>query len=118
MTVLRKLMAECPLPVIPSEDLQDASAAGFDAFGVALELLNELNLALAAADVTKLKDLFFPGQAYWRDQLALTYHLRTFMTPSIVAASLLETCSLRGLNQNIRLEGSPQLVLVTPVLVC
>lgn len=80
-------------------------------------MLSELNAALAAEDAEKLKTCFFPEQAYWRDQLALTYHLRTFATPAVVAASLLETKKLRELTEGIKLEGVPQFIPATPVLV-
>ena len=114
---LRQLAAQAPLPVIARGTLDSASTDSAELLRAALGVLNELNSAMAADDAEKLKACFFPGQAYWRDQLALTYHLRTFATPAVVAASLLETKNLRGLIEGIKLEGAPQFVPATPVLV-
>lgn len=83
----------------------------------ALGVLDDFNAALAAEDLGKLRACFLPEQAYWRDQLALTYHLRTFATPAVVAAAFLETKKLRALTESIKLEGAPQFVPVSPVLV-
>lgn len=114
---LRQLAALTPLPVIAPGTLDPASTDDSETLGAALGVLSELNAALASEDVERLKTCFFPGQAYWRDQLALTYHLRTFATPAVVAASLLETTKLRGLGEGIKLEGTPQFIPATPVLV-
>lgn len=97
--------------------LDPASTDGSSILGAALGVLDEFNAALASEDAERLKTCFFPGQAYWRDQLALTYHLRTFASPAVVVASLLETKKLRGLTDDIKLEGAPQFIPATPVLV-
>lgn len=114
---LRELVAQAPLPVIAPGTVNPASISSSDSFEAALVVLNELNAALAAEDAKKLKACFFSEQAYWRDQLALTYHLRTFATPAVLAASFLETKKLRGLTEGIKLEGAPQFIPATPVLV-
>lgn len=114
---LRQLAALAPLPVIAPGTLDPASTDSSEILKAATGVLNELNAALAAEDTEKLKTCFFPEQAYWRDQLALTYHLRTFATPAVVAASLLETKKLRRLTEGIKLEGVPQFIPATPVLV-
>lgn len=114
---LRQLAAQAPLPVIDPGTLDQVSSDGPEILKAALDVLDKLNAALAAEDVAKLKTCFFTGQAYWRDQLALTYHLRIFATSGVVAASLLETKKLRGLEDGIKLEGTPQFVPATPFLV-
>lgn len=97
--------------------LEQVSTDGPEISKATIEVLDKINVALATEDFAKLKTCFFTGQAYWRDQLALTYHLRTFATPGVVAASLLETKKLRGLEDGIKLEGTPQFVPATPFLV-
>lgn len=114
---LRQLVALAPLPVIAPGTLDPASMGGSVPLREALAVLNEFNAALAAEDAEKLKKCFFPEQAHWRDQLALTYHLRTFTAPAVIAESFLETKKLRGLTESIKLEGAPQFIPATPVLV-
>lgn len=114
---LRQLVAQAPLPVIAAGTLDPASTDGSEILKAALGVLSELNAALAAEDNEKLNTCFFPGQTYWKDQLALTWHLRTFADPAVVAASLLDTKKLRGLNEGIKLEGVPQFVPASPFLV-
>jgi hypothetical protein len=67
-------------------------------------------------DTQALQDCFFADQAYWKDALALTYHLRTFYTPPVIAANLLETSKMRGLSMTWNVE-SAIFVAATPVLV-
>lgn len=114
---LQHLVTQAPLPEIAPGTVDPALMGGSEPLKVALAVLNNLNTALAAEDTEKLKMSLFAEQAYWRDQLALTYHLRTFATPSVVAASFLETKKLRGLKGDIKLEGNPQFIPVTPNLV-
>lgn len=96
---------------------QVASLSSAESRHAAEAVLHAVNAALAADDAAALTACFFPDQAYWRDQLALTYHLRTFATPSVVAASLLDTSKRRGVAEGIALEGAPQLTPVSPFLV-
>lgn len=110
-------MAQAPLPVIAPGTVDSDAMGGSEPLKAALTVLDEFNAALAADDAEKLKTCFFPEQAYWKDQLALTYHLRTFATPSAVAASFLETKKLRGLTEGIKIKGDPQFIPATPVLV-
>lgn len=97
--------------------LDQVPTDGSEILKAALDVLDKLNAALSAEDVSKLKTCFFTRQTYWKDQLALTYHLRTFATPGVIAASLLETKKLRGLDDAIKLEGTPQFIPATPFLV-
>lgn len=82
----------------------------------ALSALSALDAALAANDAPAVKSCFFPGQALWRDILALTYHIRTFATGSVVAAALLETTRLRRVT-GLSLSGTAKFIPATPVLV-
>ncbi|TVY75931.1 putative indole-3-pyruvate monooxygenase [Lachnellula suecica] len=90
--------------------------AGDAATKAALAVVNEFNAFLAADDAAGLASCFFADQAWWKDQLALTYHLRTFATPNVIAAALLETKQLRGLSGCIKLEGPAQFLPASPVL--
>lgn len=93
---LRQMMAENPIPAIAPELVPEAPSAK-EATGIAVAVLDKLRDGLSAGDVAAVQDLFFPQQAYWKDSLALTYHLRTFPTPSGIAPSLIETAASRKL---------------------
>lgn len=114
---LRQMMAERPLPSIDPGlvGAMNAEEAGRQADGV----LAAFNAAAAAGSgaAEALEACFFPAQAFWRDQLALTYHLRTFFGPAVIAAAFLETRQLRGWPGGLRREGPAQLLAVSPVLV-
>jgi hypothetical protein len=64
-----------------------------------------------------LESCFYADQAFWKDQLALTYHLRTFKTPGVISASLLETKKLRSLSKGIAVDGAALFLPATPGLV-
>ena len=59
----------------------------------------------------------FPLRVDLLEMLALTYHLRTFKTPGVIAASLLETNRLRTIKGNIQVDGGAMFIPATPVLV-
>lgn len=67
--------------------------------------------------VVFLEACFYADQAFWKDQLALTYHLRTFKTPGVIAASLLETEKPRSISKGIAVDGVALFLPATPVLV-
>ena len=83
----------------------------------ALLVLERFNAALAADDAETLESCFVAGQAFWKDQLALTYHMRTFADSSVIAASLLKTKALRGFTDRFEIAGKAHFVPATPVLV-
>lgn len=114
---LRKMMAQQSVPVIAPGTVDLASMAGEEPTTLALAVLSTFNAALAADDAKALESCFLADQAYWKDQLALTYHLRTFTTPRVIAAGLLETKKLRGVTGEVKLEGSAQFIPATPALV-
>lgn len=109
------MIAEHPLPSIDPGlvEANDEKEVDCQADGV----LDAFNAAAAAGDAEALQACFFPPQAFWRDQLALTYHLRTFFGPSVIAEAFLETRQLRGLSGGLRREGPAQLLAVSPMLV-
>lgn len=110
-------MAEQRVPLLTPGLVDADSLLGDEPTKLAAAIVGDLNAALVADDAKKLEGLFFAEQAYWKDALALTYHLRTFNGPGVVAKSLLETKKLRGLGEGFKLEGAPVFIPATPVLV-
>lgn len=113
---LRKTQAKYPLP---QPGGVDAAAIGGDGTNrAALSVLAALDAGLAVGDATVVGKCFFPDQAFWRDLLALTSHIRTFAgSASLVAMNLVETAKLRGLAVGLKLSGSAQFIPATPDLV-
>ncbi|KAH7015831.1 hypothetical protein EDB80DRAFT_761691 [Ilyonectria destructans] len=113
---LRKMLDQQPLPVITPGTVDVDSMAGDEPTKQATAVLSTFNAALAADNAAALGDCFLASQAYWKDQLALTYHMRTFYTPSAIAASFLETKSLRGISGELKLQGPAGFLPATPTL--
>ncbi|KAK8093497.1 hypothetical protein PG997_000182 [Apiospora hydei] len=105
-------MKENPLPVIAPDICADNPITDDEiATEKARDVLERLNEAVKAKDAGKLEQCFFPQQAYWRDQIALTWHLRTFSNSEAIAASLLETAALRGLEgDDFTIEGQAHFI--------
>ncbi|EFX01714.1 flavin-containing monooxygenase [Grosmannia clavigera kw1407] len=100
---IRKLMDENPLPQLPAATVAAATAAieagGHEAVDKHVEdAVRALNEALAAGDTAALAAVFFQEQAFFRDTLVLTYDTRTFISPHLAAAALLETTRLRQMS--------------------
>lgn len=114
---LRQMMNEKPLPVVKEDFLKNERLDSSYTKKQAQAAVKALNGALEAEDEQQLSDCFFEGQSYWKDNLSLTYHLRTFEGTKVVAKSLLETSRLRGLSKLELIESSVQLVPATPDLV-
>ncbi|KAF7538492.1 hypothetical protein G7054_g2884 [Neopestalotiopsis clavispora] len=110
---LLAMMADRPLPIIAGEALEMIKP---EATAQAQQVLGELNSALSSGDVDKLASCFFESQCYWRDQLALTWHLRTFESPRNCATNLLETVALRDAAAGFAISGSPQFIPAAPTL--
>lgn len=91
---LRKILEENPLPKTPtlSKDFEKTQPPGAD------ELIQAFSDAFAARDFEALRECFLEEQTNWRDQFALTCHIRTFRTRKAVAANLLATQKLRGIS--------------------
>ncbi|KAF7588254.1 hypothetical protein BBP40_005976 [Aspergillus hancockii] len=113
---LREMMTQTPLPTLAPEVIDPALMAGDEPTKQARAILSHLSAALASDNAEALESCFFPSQAYWKDQLALTYHLRTFSSPGVVAAALLETKKLRGLTGGIAVDGAAQFIPAMPTL--
>ncbi|KAK0744847.1 hypothetical protein B0T21DRAFT_447951 [Apiosordaria backusii] len=102
---LRQKLLENPLPNVSSEVIEPSSISEADATRIADHVLAALKTSIAKEDRDALSDCFHAEQAYWKDSLALTYHLRTFSSPAVIAANLLETTKLRGA-QHFRIESA------------
>ncbi|CAJ2511128.1 Uu.00g067530.m01.CDS01 [Anthostomella pinea] len=113
---LRKMMAQSPVPILAPGMVDMASMGGDEPARQAIAVLEAFNVALASEDVEGLGSLFCAKQAYWKDQLALTYHLRTFYTPGVIAAGLLETKNLRQLAGGFQLDTDARFIPATPDL--
>lgn len=113
---LRAMMDENPLPAIATGLINPELMTGDEATTQAWAVLNRLNVALGSGDAKALEACFYTEQAYWKDQLAFTWHLRTFSGPDSIAASLLETAKLRRL-AGIEVDGAAVFLPATPVLV-
>lgn len=111
------MMNEQPVPLLAPGLVDPASMAGKQATIKANALLDRFNVALANRDADKLAGCFYASQAYWKDILALTYHLRTFSTPGVIAAALLKTNKLRQIENGISIDGAAIFLPATPVLV-
>lgn len=110
-------MAQHPLPTIASGTVTPESMAGNAATSQAQGALNSLNASIAARDEKRLSECFYDRQAWWKDSLALTYHLRTFVSPGVISRALLETTHLRG-GGKFSIDGEATFIPATPVLVC
>lgn len=113
---LRQMMDQQPVPVLDQETVGLISLPGKSASEQALTVLDAFKAAVAAEDAGALQRLFFAEQAYWKDILALTYHLRTFFNPEIIVANFLHTKKLRGVTTEWKLEGAT-FIPATPALV-
>lgn len=106
-----------PLPKIAPGIVDPAAVAGDAPSDRAQAVLDVLSAALASNDANKVAGCFYPEQAFWRDIVAFTGHLRTFIQPHAVATALLQMKSLRGIEDGIRISGDPHFVVMSPVMV-
>ncbi|KAL3496535.1 monooxygenase [Aspergillus germanicus] len=114
---LRQMMDQNPLPTLPLNLIDPSSMAGDEATIQARDVLAKLNTALAAGDANALQDCFYTEQSYWKDQLALTWHLRTFRGAGTIAAGLVEMARLRGVEgEGFEIDGAAVFLPATPVL--
>lgn len=104
---LRRMMEDNPLPVIAPNIFASDPISDEIAMVKARDVLERLNGAmLVTKDANDLEQCFFSEQAYWRDQIALTWHLRTFSNRRVIATSLLEMSSLRGVaDDSFKIDG-------------
>jgi hypothetical protein len=113
---LRKLMKQHALPILAPFPAESISMDD-EATQQALVVSHKFNTALATDDAEALEDCFFTKQAFWKDQLALTWHLRTFISPAKVASALLETKKQRDITGAFEMRGKAQFARVGPNLV-
>lgn len=79
--------------------------------------LLSLSQSLDSQDGLKAKSCFFGDQAFWRDVLAFTYHLRTFEGGAVIAPAMLELTQQRGIVDGFHLiPQSVMKVEATPSL--
>ncbi|KAL4790051.1 monooxygenase [Aspergillus venezuelensis] len=117
---LRKMMAQHPLPTLPRDLIEPSSMTRNEATIQARAVLDQINAAFVRRDAKALESCFFAPQAYWKDELALTWHLRTLNRPGTIAGGLLETSRLRRIDFDteggVRVDGTAAFVPATPVL--
>ncbi|KAH9906805.1 hypothetical protein F4778DRAFT_723448 [Xylariomycetidae sp. FL2044] len=107
------MMSQHPVPTV---EIGDIGMDEGEPTKLARAALEALNAGLTGKDAASLEACFYKGQAYWKDLLALTYHLRTISTPDKIASSLLETAGLRGLVGGFEIKGDAVFIRPTPVL--
>ncbi|KAI2778207.1 hypothetical protein F4815DRAFT_494773 [Daldinia loculata] len=105
-----------PLPRIPPGTINPSVITGDIPTIQAKVVIDAFSNALLSNDVKRLASCFHTEQAYWRDIVALTSHLRTFSTPSTVAAALLHTKGLRGISNDVEIIGDAHFVEISPVM--
>lgn len=116
---LRQMMAQRPLPEVT---IDSGSMAGDEPTKQASAVLNNFKTALTSRDAQSLERCFYSRQSYWKDRLAMTWHLRTFNNTKeydghgVIAAALLKTAELREVTENIEMETA-QFVPATETLV-
>ncbi|KAI0540379.1 hypothetical protein GGR58DRAFT_461129 [Xylaria digitata] len=102
------------LPTITPGTIDPASMADGKPAVQTQVVLDALNEALASDDTKKLASLFYAEQAFWKDIAALTNHLRTFTTPGVIAAALVQLKAARQVEGTIKLARDPQFVVLSP----
>ncbi|RAK95719.1 monooxygenase [Aspergillus ibericus CBS 121593] len=113
---VRSMIARHPLPTVAPGTIDPVTVAGDESTNNHVRhVLDRFNAALVNKDA-KVLEGFFADQAYWRDELAFTYHLRTFSAPDTIAAALLETAALRGVVGGVSVDGAAQFVPTSPTL--
>lgn len=80
-------------PNLPPASETDAPALLRDALA---NLAGALGGGGAGGDAARVAACFLRGQAYWRDLLALTWHIRTLRDAPAIAPALLELAGRRG----------------------
>ncbi|OTB12181.1 hypothetical protein K445DRAFT_77133 [Daldinia sp. EC12] len=81
---------------------------------MAYDLIKE---ALLSNNFEELASFFYAEQAYWREIVTLTSHLRIFSTPGVIAKALVHTKDLRGITGNVELTGDTHFVVVNPTII-
>ncbi|KAF3764155.1 hypothetical protein M406DRAFT_71282 [Cryphonectria parasitica EP155] len=104
-----------PFPTLPTNFPIDP--ASIDAAALVQTGLTSLHDALQANDLAAVKSCFLGSQAYWRDLVALTWHIRTFNDGPAIAPALLQLQRERAWTGELNLDvASVKHVVVTPAL--
>lgn len=82
-----------PFPALPANL---PASSDLDAPALITKALQSLTDALTSEDINQIKSCFHPTQAYWRDLLALTWHLRTINDAPAIAPALLHLTQQRA----------------------
>lgn len=102
---------------LPAVSISPESAASADPTAICNEALTSLFDALSSGDVDKVKETFYTDQSYWRDQLALTYHFRTFNDRDVISEAMVERTRINKLGKVTVLPGTARLLPAGPPLV-
>jgi hypothetical protein len=110
-------MKEYALPVVAPVSAEFGTKDNFEVTQQALAVLQEFNAAVATDDAEALESCFLTDQAFWKDQLALTWHLRTFISPPTITSALLETKKQRDITGSFEIRDEASFARVGPTLV-
>ncbi|KAI4758567.1 hypothetical protein E4T52_09246 [Aureobasidium sp. EXF-3400] len=113
---LRKLMKEYALPIVALVSAEFGAKDNLEVTQQALAISQEFNAAVATDDAEALGSCFLTEQAFWKDQLALTWHLRTFISPSRITSAFLETKKQRDIAGTFEIRGEASFARVGPSL--
>lgn len=102
-----------PLPIVSTSLVETQR----DVNALADNVLVAFTTALYGRDPVILEDLFFTEQAYWKDSLAMTYHLRTFNDRGPITQALLYLNSKRKVGKSKVVPESPTPISLNETLV-
>lgn len=102
----------------PKQPAGAATATVDDPTALVRQTLASLSTGLVAGDADAVQSLFHGTQAYWRDIVALTWHLRTLRDRARIAPALVQLAQARGLADGAFAvtPGSVNDVTVSPAL--
>jgi len=102
-----------PLPIVPQFPDERTGELTKSAQGI----LHQIIAALRISDSSSLEGFFCQEQAYWRDSLAMTAHLRTFKGRETIAGKLLTLDRHRKMRDARIVPGSAKRISGGPNLV-
>ncbi|KAI9010547.1 hypothetical protein DFJ74DRAFT_684858 [Hyaloraphidium curvatum] len=102
-----------PFPAV--EDAPAGLVSGEEAMRIASELLATVDAAIAAGEEAKLASCFLKEQSFWKDNVALTAHFRTFYQEA-APRNLLKMAGERGAKGFQPIPGTVRCVPAMPTL--
>lgn len=115
---LRQMIVDKPIPQLAEDIMRGEPNDLGHAVEQARQVVGHFVTSLTSGNAEALANCFFSTQAYWKDNLALTCHLRTFENRKVIARSLVQASGLRGGIAHLELvESSVVFILATPNLV-